>query len=350
MPLYSTGTQTKAGVGKLDNGSKLVLDPEVKICADIRETTTWCYLFIHHTKVDSVSRKLEEKYRVFIHKSIVYKRENKRIRKEEQPTISGLVFVQGNDMGIQNFLTENFSHLRLAKDYSANRVAVIPDSVMQPFMRVSEVEPTRIRFLPHTFGYYSNGNRLIRITSGVLSGLEGYRIRISRDKCLITSIGGMAIAINGIHKESFENLDEYVRQRREQLKCERESSYVTFTPLQAEIDSCFFTPQSPLDIMAIAEGLIPWTMRMKSDLTKKSFDEAAEIALFVLEEIGSRFRTLYNDSRMGDMKGILIVCREADKALLTVMGSEDVSVDLKEIVESGRESLAIRFPFLPIEL
>ena len=350
MPLYSTGTQTKAGVGKLDNGLEIISNPEVKNCAEIKEAASWCYLFIHHTKVEAVSRKLEEKYRVFIHKSIVYKRENKRIRKEEQPTISGLVFVQGNDMDIQNFLTGNFSRLYLAKDYSAKRVAVIPDSVMQPFMRVSEVEPTRIRFLPHTFDYYSDGNQLIRITSGVLSGLEGYRIRIARDKCLITSIGGMAIAISGIHRESFENLDEYVRQRREQLRCERESSYVTFTPLQTEIDSCFFTPQSPLDIMAIAEGLIPWTMRLKSDLTKKSFDEAVEIALFVLEEVGICFRNLYADPRIGDMRSILTVCREADKALLTVMNSEDISTDLKEIVASGRESLAIRFPFLPIEL
>lgn len=350
MPLYSTGTQTNAGVGKQDNGLEHVSNPEVKECTEIRQTTSWCYLFIHRAKVEAVSRKLEEKYQVFIHKSIVYKRENKRIRKEERPTISGLVFVQGNDMEIQNLLTENFFRLRLAKDYSANRVAVIPDSVMQPFMRVSEVAPTRIRFLPHTFDYYSNGNHLIRITSGVLSGLEGYRIRISRDKCLITSIGGMAIAINGIHRESFENLDEYVRQRRELLKSERESSYVAFTPLQAEIDSCFFTPQTSLDVMAMAEGLIPWMMRVKSDLENKSFDEAVEISLFVLEEVGTRFRTLYAAPHIGDMKSIMMVCREADNALLTVMGSEDVSTDLKEIVASGRESLAIRFPFLPIEI
>lgn len=98
--------------------------------------------------------------------------------------------------------------------------------------------------MPHSFDYYSVGNPLVRITSGILSGLEGYRIRISRDKCLVTSIGGMTVAIGGIYKESFENLDEYVRLRRKQLEKIRQSSYVTFTPLQKEIDGCFFiTPK-----------------------------------------------------------------------------------------------------------
>ena len=36
--------------------------------------------------------------------------------------------------------------------------------------------------------------------------------------------------------------------------------------------------------------------------------------------------------------------------MLSVTGSEDVPTDLKEIVETGRESIAIRFPFLPIEI
>lgn len=350
MPLDSTETQTKAGVGKQNNGSKLISNPEVLKCTRIKDTTSWCYLFIHHTKVESVCRKLEEKYRVFIHKSIVYKRENKRIRKEEQPTISGLVFVQGDGVEIRDFLNKYFYHLYLAKDCSVNRIAVIPDRVMRPFMQVSEVSPTRIRFLPHTFDYYSEGNPLIRITSGVLAGLEGYCIRISRDKCLVTSIGGMTVAIGGIHSENFENLDEYLQQRRELLKSDKESPCIALTPLQTEIDSCFFTPRNLLDVMAIKKSLTPWGMKMKSHLKMKNFDEAVEIALFILEETGHRFYTLYNNTRIGDVKGIMSVCGESDKVLLSIIGSEDVSTDLKEIVESGRESLAIRFPFLPIDI
>lgn len=352
MPLYSTRTHSNAGVGKIGSGSEFVSDPEVKKCAGAKvDTSSWCYLFIHHNKVEAVSKRLEQKhYPVFVHKSIVYKRENKRIKKDARPTISGLVFVQGDGNEIQSFLNEIFINLHLVKDCCTGETAVIPDSVMRPFMRVSEVNPTRIRFMPHTIDYYSVGNPLIRITSGILSGLEGYRIRISRDKCLVTSIGGMTVAIGGIYKDNFENLDEYVRMRREQLRVTRKPSYSTFTSLQREIDDSFFTPQNQLDLMAIADSLIPWGARLSSDIMKKNFDEAVEIALFILEECGRYLQTVYNDDRGWDLKDIVYVCRKADMVLVSVIECVDVSTDLKEIVESGRESLSIRYPFLPIDI
>lgn len=336
-------------MGKWENGSEPISYPEVEDCTGVGGAASWCYLFIHHTRVETVSKRLEGRYRVFIHKSIVYKRENWRIMKDERPTISGLVFIQGDGGEIQDFLTENFPGLHLVKDCAIKRIAVIPDRIMQPFIRVSEVTSTRIRVLPHSLDYYSVGNPLIRITSGILSGLEGYRIRISRDKCLVTTLGGITVAIGGIYKESFENLDEYVRQRREQLK-KSESSFVTFTVLQAEIDKSFFTPRNQLDVIAISGSLTSWIMRVKSDMERKDFDEAVEIALFILEEVGHRFRTIYNIPHIGDVKKIMVICREIDEVLLSIIGSVDASTDLKEIVETGRESLVLRFPFLPIGL
>lgn len=344
MPLYSTGTHTNAGVGKQDNGQGLVPDPEVAVCTETKDASPWCYLFIHHAKVDAVCKVMQRQYPVFVHKSIIYRREDRRIRREEKPTVSGLVFIQGPGKDIQEFLSAGFPGLSLARDCSTYRTAVIPDSIMQPFMQLSEVAPTRIRFMPHTLGYYSEGNPLIRITSGPLAGLEGYRIRIARDKCLVTTIGGMTVAIGGIHRDSFANMDEYVRQRRKQMKSCTDSSYIAFTPLQREIDSSLFTPQSRLDVMAVASTLTGWMMRVKSGLKDKDFDKATEIALFMLEDIGSRFRGT-RSPRLCGMEEILDVCREADRTLLSVMGSEDVSTDLKEIAETGRESLAIRFPF-----
>lgn len=150
MSLYSTETQPNAMGGKAENGPETISDPKVKKYTGNKEITSWCYLFIHHAKVETVSKKLQtEQYRIFVHKSIVYKRGNKRIKKEEQATISGLVFIQGDANRIQKFLKENFFNLYLVKDCSTGEIAAIPDSVMQPFMRVSEVIPTRIRFMPH---------------------------------------------------------------------------------------------------------------------------------------------------------------------------------------------------------
>ena len=349
MPLYSTGTQSKAEC-KFDNGIEAISTPEERKCTCAEERESWSYMFIHHRKVDMVSRILEKKhFPVFVHKSVVCKRDDKSPQKNERQTIPGLLFVQGNAEEIQKFLKEAFTGLYLVKDCSRGEIATISDSVMQPFMQISRVSPTRIRFMPHAFDYYSKGNTLIRITSGALAGLEGYRIRISRDKCLVTTIGGMTIAIGGIHQENFENIDEYLHQRREHLKVNNTSSKNIFTPLQQEIDQCFFTPQNQLDVMAIAKSLNHWSLRMKRNITAKGFDEAAEIALFLLDEVGSRFQSAKGNAEIESVDDIMAICREAIQVLRSIVDSVDVSVDLKEIVEAELESLAIRYSFLPIE-
>lgn len=349
MSLDSTETLTNANEGNFENGSKFILGPKGEMYSQTHEREPWCYLFLHHAKVEIVRKKLEEKFCVFIHKTIIYKREKSHIKQDEQPTISGLIFVQGAVNDIQNFLRENFFNIYLVKDCSNKQIAMIPDSVMQSFIQVSQVHPTRIRFMPHTFDYYSKDHSLVRITSGVLLGMEGYRIRIARDKCLITSIGGMTVAISGIHKESFENLDEYVRQQKQRW-IENNPSYVALTPIQAEIDKCFFVPRNQLDILAIAENLASWVVRMKSDLESQEVDEKIEIALFILEAVGTYFRTVYANGRIREMKEVLNICREADQELLSVIERPETSMDMKHTIIAGRESLSIHFPFLPIEI
>lgn len=344
MSLDSTGTLANATEGKHENGSNVPIDPEVGLWSEADDD--WSYLFIHHTKVASVNKILQERFITFVHTTVVFRREGKHIRKNEKPTVSGLLFVQGKCDRIQAVLRDYFPGLLLVKDCSTKQVAVISNHVMQSFMRVAQVAPTRIRFMPHPYDYYAVGNPLVKITSGVLSGLEGYRIRLSRDKCLITSIGGMAVAISGIHKESFENLDEYVRLRREHLRSKDTSTYVSLTPLQAEIDACFFTPQTELDVLAIASHLTPWIVRAKEDLRKKEFDEAVEISLFILEEVGSRFLHAYQLGNLWEMRQH---CVQADGILTTALRHEDVSSDLKEVIETQRQSLLVRFPFLPID-
>ncbi len=348
--VYSSVTLTNVMGDNFSNGIGHVQIPEVRGLSKGKEDTDWYYLFIHHTKVNAVNEKLKERYCTFIHKSVVYKRKNKRITKDERPTISGLVFVQGESDNIQSFLSDNFFGLYLVKDRSTGKVATIHNNVMQSFMRVSQVEPSRIRFMPHTFDYYSSGNTLIRITSGPLAGLEGYRIRISRDKCLVTSIGGMTVAIGGIYKESFENIDEYVRQRRELLRKDRQEECFTLTSCQSEIVQCFFTPQDQMDVLAIASALNSWIVKAEAYVKEKNFDKAVEITLFILNKIGNCFHSIYSDPRIKNLKEINAVCCDADKILISVLNSVDVSVDLKEIIESERRSLVDCYPFLSIEL
>lgn len=210
MPLYSTDIQSKATGQHYDaDNNKESAEREVLLDSGV---TSWCYLFVHHAKLNLIERLLNKKFKTFIHKTTVYKKERKQVRKKDKPTISGLIFIQGDKVEIQEFLNRNCHGIYLANDCSTKTTAVIPDEIMRPFMQL-DLGCNRVRFMPHPLNYYSDGHYLIRITSGLLTGFEGYIIRISRNKCLVTSIGGITVAINGINKDSFENVDEYVRQR-----------------------------------------------------------------------------------------------------------------------------------------
>lgn len=210
MSLDSSETPSKAQ--KSENGNvspNMKSDAEVKICSDESENS-WSYIMAHHTKVNNIISKLEQHFTVFIHTSTVFFKEKGKVKSLEKPTISGLVFIQGKTDNIQKFLSENFINIYLVKDRISGKPAVISNKNMSAFMQLSGMEPDRIRFMPKPFYYYSDGHVRIKITSGVLSGMEGYIVRISRNRYFVTSIGGLTIAISGVHKETFENSVEFM--------------------------------------------------------------------------------------------------------------------------------------------
>lgn len=173
---------------------------------EVGEYTDWHYLFIHHRKVQAVRNIIEKdgNFPVFIHKTVIYSMEKKVRVSHERPTINGLVFIQGETDKIRKFLLANLPWLYLVNDCSTGKAAVITDAVMRPFMRVMEIDPTRVRFMLKPISKYGEGNQMVRITSGIMAGLEGYLIRIDRDRRLVMSVGNMTVAISGVHKEKFE--------------------------------------------------------------------------------------------------------------------------------------------------
>lgn len=71
MPLYSTDTSSKVIKDKVQNEPQNP-GPEEKICPQDSQTNSWCYLFVHHAKVETINEKLILKFKTFIHKSIAY--------------------------------------------------------------------------------------------------------------------------------------------------------------------------------------------------------------------------------------------------------------------------------------
>lgn len=348
MPLDSTDTSSKAGEGKFKNGPNSGNGAEVKLCTSDKAGSSWVYLIIHHTKVNVVVKKIEEKFNVFIHKTIVYRRENKRVVEKEKVTIPGLVFVQGESGSVQHFLNQNYFGLYLVKDYTTRRPAIIPDSIMQPFIQLSRFAPNRIRFMPHAFGYYASGHTLVKVTSGLLAGFEGYLVRISRDRCLVTSMGGMTVAIHGVCKDTVENAAEYARQRRLQqgnigLSDSGVDSY------HADIENCFFRPYNELDLLVIAQSLDQWVMKSGYLLLAGNYREAADILCFMLERVGHYLAPIYGNHHIGNFEDIVFLVQKIDRLLSSMSSNSDIPSDLREYVLSEQRSLAIRYPFLSFD-
>ena len=269
-----------------------VTEPDTKTGSAIKKCrqsdgTTWSYIFVHNSKVKNLEVLLENDGRTyFVHKTVRYFRKlgKQKVQHQEMPTVSGLVFFQGYPEEIQAYLDNKFPHTRLCKNCSTGKVAEIPDTQMQPFMRVAETSPERIRFLLKPFHYYARNRILLRITSGELAGLEGYIIRIDRDRRLVMDVGGLSVAISGVHAEHFEE----VEQGKSRLANEEIFYQRNLQERQVLIDRYFHPVKDDKEVALQAENI--------DYLRKYALDEVAHnritlndtwnIYSFIIEEIG----------------------------------------------------------------
>ena len=173
----------------------------------------WGYLFIQHFAAEKFEKTLELaklegdfKPRCFIHRTISYKRKpnGKGVIKEEKPTISGLVFLQGETEELRDFLQKNFPRYHLVNNCMNGKPASIKDSVMRPFMQIMKTEPERVTFLRDPFVKFAKDHVRLRVLTGVMAGQEGYVVRILKNRQLVMDFGGYAVAINNVHNEDFE--------------------------------------------------------------------------------------------------------------------------------------------------
>lgn len=104
--------------------------------------TSWSYLFVHNQKVKSIEEQLKKDgITHFVHKTIKYvprHRNRGGMREVETPSVSGLIFLQGNPEILQDYLDKNIKPYKLCKNCSTGKVATIPCNQMEPFMRVAE--------------------------------------------------------------------------------------------------------------------------------------------------------------------------------------------------------------------
>lgn len=273
------------------NGNHIT-GPEIKSGSEVKKChksdgTTWSYLFVHHSKVKGLEEQLIKDGKIyFVHRTVRYfkKLGKQKVQHRDMPTVSGLVFLQGFPEEIQAYLDNNFPHAHLCKNCSTGKVAEIPDSQMQPFMRVNKTAPERIRFLLKPFHYYARNRILLRITSGELAGLEGYVIRIDRDRRLIMDAGGISVAIAGVHAEHFEEVEQDKMYPTDENMFYRRN----LQERQVLIDRYFHPVKNDKEVAVQAENIDYLRKYILDEMTKNhvTINEAWNIYSFVIEEIG----------------------------------------------------------------
>lgn len=347
----------------------------------------WSYLFIRKRDAEYFSLKAETEggFRTFIHRTIVtdasgksekgkpngsaQDREASNGATEGRPTISGLIFIQGKTKVIRKYLWERFPQYHLVNDCSTRKAAVIPDSVMQPFMRIAGTDPSRIRFLVNPLTHYAEGNTLVEIMTGPLAGLQGYIIRIDRDRKLVIGVGDMTVAIGGVHKENFEKVEEVARavnirqrarrqaeQRRLRERIEANVNVNAdvasqppdprlLTPIQQKVDTAFFTPETFNDILVITTNIELWTERARRLIQAGNLDDASEILTFLLEEIGYWFTNIYKKKSI-DLTPVKKAGNKAYKTALTILDNKHLPERTRQDLETNLDSQMLRHGYL----
>lgn len=347
----------------------------------------WSYLFIRKRDAEYFSLKAETEggFRTFIHRTIVtdasgehakgkpngsaQDREASNGTTEGRPTISGLIFIQGKTKVIRKYLWERFPQYHLVNDCSTRKAAVIPDSVMQPFMRIANTDPSRIRFLVNPLTHYAEGNTLVEIMTGPLAGLQGYIIRIDRDRKLVIGVGDMTVAIGGVHKENFEKVEEVARavntRQRARRQAEQEQRRLRerieanvnadvalqppdprlLTPIQQKVDTAFFTPETFNDILVITTNIELWTERARRLIQAGNLADASEILTFILEEIGYWFTNIYKKKSI-DLTPVKKAGNKAYKTALTILDNKHLPERTRQDLETNLDSQILRHGYL----
>lgn len=308
--------------------------------------TSWCYMFIHNKEAAKFSEYAasEAGFRTFVHRTLNYKKPTEQYGDVEggRPTISGLLFIQGNEKKIKNYLRAYFPQYHVVNDCSTRRTAVIPDMVMQAFMKVSSADPTKIRFMLNPLNHYAKGNTLVRVMTGPMAGLEGYIIRIDRDRRLVMGVGDMTVAIGGVHKEHFEAVEDVARQLNKGIDPDQKRE---LSDLQASIDKSLFAPASFNDVLVVATNLELWQDRAAEYFSRRAYQRAAEILPFLLEEIGYYFSGLYGKKEL-DIQPVLNIGKRISQKINTILMDGLVPEDVRADLQSAYDEQAVRHGYL----
>lgn len=309
--------------------------------------TTWCYLFVHHRKVKAFEEQLKKDHiTYFIHTSIKYvpkKEDGNGVKKTTVQTVSGLIFLRGTASELQKYLDDTFFSYRLCKNCSTGNVAEIPNSQMESFMRVVQSDPDHIRFLLRPFIYYSKNRTRLRIVSGDFAGLEGYVIRIARDRKIVIDVGGMGVAIGGIHAERFEEVGKNEATKQDRAIFGKRNLHER----NAFIDHYFHKVTTAQEVAAQTENIEQLRLQTLTDMEDGTLDikEAFETLYFMIEEIGYYYAP-FIDTFKNNLVPIFDAGRKVMHDLANIISALPPNSDQRQRWEAEQEELNTNYGYL----
>lgn len=194
-------------------GADLRSAPKLEAVPVGQQELPWGYIVLQHMAAGAFEQRLAQcppadggfKPRCFIHRTVIYRQKpsGHGVQKEERPSVSGLVFLQGTTRRLRAYLRDHFPRYHLVRNCATGRPASIPDAVMRPFMDVMRDDPRRITFLQAPFERFAADHVRLRVLTGPFAGQEGYVVRVRRDRRLVMDFGGYAVAISDVHNDDF---------------------------------------------------------------------------------------------------------------------------------------------------
>lgn len=305
------------------------------------DDTSWCYLFVHRTRLEKVQLRLNQQFETFVHKSVSYTKVNKRIVKREEPTISGLLFIKGTSEAISSYLEQCFPDLHLVRDYSTGKTATIRGSEMATFMQIASMSERNVRFMLHPISHYAEGHTLVKVTSGILAGQTGYVVRLHGDRCLVTTLGNHTVAISGVHKDSIENASQYMRERGYSQDAEMPTTYQ-----EEQKGALFLCPDNPMDILALENLMGIWTSSINLLLNRGEYPKALLVCFTILQRMAINYQRIGQQLRGEYTRHIMRQASVLWHMLMAFIAEGDIPDTTRQRIIQECDSFKERFPHM----
>ena len=176
-----------------------------------------------------------------------------------------------------------------------------------------------------------------------MAGLEGYVVRIARDRRLVMEVGGMSIAVSGMHAEQYVEVDKNQASRKE---CERYYKR-QLNERNAFIDRYFHQVGSLQEAQEQAANIDLLRTQTLSDMQQGTLNivEAFATYHFIIEEIAYYYAPIF-DTLTHQLAPVLEAGRKVMQGINHLLTLLPEGNDVRLNHESAYEELNTHYGYL----